>query len=150
MKRISFNVCLIILMLCASQSTAFSQYYTGQRVFSSKFPAETKDYDRDNYVKIENSSGDIIVAIENVRTGKTIQHAYILSMDDYQFKYIPVGSYVCKYMWTDPVTGKRMFEKDNSYMEFKPNEYGGYVITMQETVYGNLDQSRIDEEDFFN
>ena len=42
-----------------------------------------------------------------------------------------------------------MFEKDNSYMEFKPDEYGGYVITLQETEYGNLDQSRIDEDDFF-
>ena len=140
----------LLLICCLALSfDGLSQYHTGQRVFSSKFPTETKDYQQDTYVKIENSSGDIIVAIENVRTGKTIQHAYILSNDDYEFKYIPVGTYVCKYMWTDPITGRRMFEKDNSYMEFKPDEYGGYVITLQETEYGNLDQSRIDEDDFF-
>ena len=149
MKRVAFHIPLIVLIFFAVQAPAIAQYYTGQRVFASKFPTETKDYQQDTYVKIENSSGDIIVAIENVRTGKTIQHAYILSNDDYEFKYIPVGTYVCKYMWTDPITGRRMFEKDNSYMEFKPDEYGGYVITLQETEYGNLDQSRIDEDDFF-
>ena len=149
MKFLNLRWILIVLALSVIQAPAIAQYYTGQRVFSSKFPAETKDYQQDTYVKIENTSGDIIVAIENVRTGKTIQHAYILSTDDYEFKYIPVGRYVCKYMWTDPITGRRMFEKDNSYMEFKPDESGGYVITLQETEYGNLDQSRIDEDDFF-
>jgi len=43
-----------------------------------------------------------------IRLGKTIQHAYILSDDTYEFKNIPVGKYYCKYMWTDPVTGKRL------------------------------------------
>ena len=52
-------------------------------------------------------------------------------------------------MWTDS-RGKRHFNKDNSTMPFKPNEVGGYVITMQKTVNGNLTQSSISEDEFFN
>jgi len=85
-----------------------------------------------------------------IRLGKTIQHAYILSYDTYEFKNIPVGKYYCKYMWTDPVTGKRLFQKDNSLMEFKVDEYGGYVITLESTTNGNLTQSSIDENEFFD
>jgi len=33
---------------------------------------------------------------------------------------------------------------------FKPNEVGGYVITMEKTVSGNLTQSSISENEFFN
>ena len=109
-----------------------------------------KDYSQDTYIRIENSSDDMIVAVENVSTGKVIQHAYILARDTYDFEYIPVGTYVCKYMWTDKRTGKRLYEKDNEFMTFSKNEYGGYVITLQETVYGNLTSKSIDEEDFFN
>ena len=68
-----------------------------------------------------------------------------MNSDDFAEMQTPTST-----MWTDPITGRRMFEKDNSYMEFKPDEYGGYVITLQETQYGNLDQSRIDEDDFFH
>ena len=67
----------------------------------------------------------------------------------YKFKNIPVGTYVCNYMWTDS-RGKRHFNKDNSTMPFKPNEVGGYVITMEKTVNGNLSQSSISEDEFFN
>jgi hypothetical protein len=145
------SVFYLLLIFClASSFEGFAQYYTGQRVFSSKFPSEKKDYSQDTYVKIENSSGDIIVAIEDVRLGKTIQHAYILSYDSYEFKNIPVGKYYCKYMWTDPLTGKRLFQKDNSLMEFKVDEYGGYVITLESTTNGNLTQSSIDENEFFD
>ena len=131
-------------------TVAWGQYYTGERVFRSRFPSEVKDYSQDTYIRIENSSDDMIVAVENVSTGKVIQHAYILARDTYDFEYIPVGTYVCKYMWTDKRTGKRLYEKDNEFMTFSKNEYGGYVITLQETVYGNLTSKSIDEEDFFN
>jgi len=136
-------LCVLLPKLCAGQ------YATGDRVFRSKFPAEVRDYAQDTYVRIENSSDDIIVAVENVFTGKVIQHAYILARDTYDFRHIPVGTYVCKYMWTDSF-GKRRFEKDNQTMTFQVDEVGGYVITLTETVYGNLSQSAIDEDDFFD
>ena len=139
---------LTIILFCLLTTNCYSQYYTGQKVFKDKFPTENKDYNQDTYIKIENASGDIIVAVENTYTGKVIQHAYINSKDTYEFKYIPVGNYVCKYMWTD-ITGKKRFEKDNSSMDFPKNQYGGYIITLTETPLGNLSQSGISESDFF-
>ena len=139
-----------IVLLSALMSPHLSaQYYTGQKVFSSKFPSEVKDYNQDTYILIENSSTDIIVAVEDVISGHVIQHAYITSKDSYKFEYIPVGTYVCKYMWTDTY-GKKHFEKDDSSMTFKVDEYGGYVITLTEVEYGNLSQSGISEDEFFN
>ena len=52
-------------------------------------------------------------------------------------------------MWTDR-NGKRYFNKDDKSMAFKTNEVGGYVITMQKTTSGNLTQSSISEDEFFN
>lgn len=140
----------LILAMCAfAPQFCAGQYATGDRVFRSKFSSEVKDYSQDTYIRIENSSDDIIVAVENVYTGKVIQHAYILARDTYDFTYIPVGTYVCKYMWTDKF-GNRRYEKDNQNMTFSVNEVGGYVITLTETVYGNLTQSAIGEDDFFD
>ena len=138
-----------IVLFCLATTNCYSQYYTGQKVFKDKFPSETKDYNQDTYIKIENASGDIIVAVENTYTGKVIQHAYITSRDTYEFKYIPVGNYVCKYMWTDS-NGKKRYEKDNSSMDFLKDQYGGYVITLTETPSGNLSQSAINESEFFD
>tara|TARA_B100001059_G_C17795325_1_gene562675 strand:+ start:1205 stop:1639 length:435 start_codon:yes stop_codon:yes gene_type:complete len=144
MKYILLTVSLIIFSFTIS-----AQYYTGQKVFASKFPQESVDLSMDTYLQINNSNIDMIVAIENVRTGKVIQHAYINSEDTYKFKNIPVGKFVCKYMWTDKF-GNKNFQKDDAVLEYKENEYGGYVITMQKSVVGNLTQSSISENDFFN
>ena len=138
-----------LALICLATTNCNAQYYTGQKIFKDKFPSETKDYNQDTYIKIENSSGDIIVAVENTRTGRVIQHAYINSRDTYEFKYIPVGTYVCKYMWTDSY-GKKRYEKDNSTMDFPKDQYGGYVITLTETPLGNLSQSGISENEFFD
>ena len=146
MKRIFFI--LVIICLCSS-FTRYQKYYTGQRVFSNKFPEEIKDYNQDTFIKINNAKGDIIVAIEDVNRKRVIQHSYIISYDTYSFKNIPVGTYVAKYMWTD-ANGRRRYEKDNSTMQFKSDEYGGYEITLEETIMGNLSQSSISESDFFN
>jgi len=127
-----------------------AQYYTGQKVFASKFPSEIFDVNMDTYLKIINSDQDLIVAIENVSTGKVIRHAYINSEEAYEFKNIPVGSYVCKYMWTDKFSGKKQYNKDDQFLEYEENQYGGYVITMEGSVNGNLSQSEISENDFFN
>ena len=127
-----------------------AQYYTGQKVFASKFPSEIFDVKMDTYLKIVNSDQDLIVAIENVSTGKVIRHAYINSEEAYEFKNIPVGSYVCKYMWTDKFSGKKQYNKDDQFLEYEENQYGGYVITMEGSVNGNLSQSKISENDFFN
>tara|TARA_B110000259_G_scaffold168156_1_gene197002 strand:- start:10809 stop:11243 length:435 start_codon:yes stop_codon:yes gene_type:complete len=127
-----------------------AQYYTGQKVFASKFPSEIFDINMDTYLKIINSDQDLIVAIENVSTGKVIRHAYINSEEAYEFKNIPVGSYVCKYMWTDKFSGKKQYNKDDQFLEYEENQYGGYVITMEGSVNGNLSQSEISENDFFN
>lgn len=140
---------LIIVIIYIAPTNCNAQYYTGQKVFKNKFDTEIKDYNQDTYIKIENASGDIIVAVENIRTGKVIQHAYITSKDTYKFNYIPVGTYMCKYMWTDNY-GKKRYEKDNSTMTFKKDEYGGYVITLTETQFGNLTQSGISEDEFFD
>ena len=138
-----------LALICLVTTNCHAQYYTGQKVFKDKFPSETKDYNQDTYIKIENASGDIIVAVENTYTGRVIQHAYITSRDTYKFKYIPVGTYVCKYMWTDSY-GKKRYEKDNSTMDFLKDQYGGYVITLTETPLGNLSQSGISENEFFD
>ena len=143
MKNIFFFLILLISF------SSFSQYYTGQRVFAEKFPQELKDYNQDTYIKVNNVKGDIIVAIQDINLNKVIQHSYILSYQTYTFKNIPVGTYVAKYMWTDS-NGNKRFEKDNSSMKFKKNEYGGYEITLEETVNGNLSQSSISENEFFN
>ena len=127
-----------------------AQYYTGQKVFASKFPSEIFDINMDTYLKIINSDQDLIVAIENVSTGKVIRHAYINSEEAYEFKNIPVGSYVCEYMWTDKFSGKKQYNKDDQFLEYEENQYGGYVITMEGSVNGNLSQSEISENDFFN
>lgn len=142
---------LILLVVIFTGFTLSAQYFTGQRVFSSKFPSEIKDYNQDTYLKIDNSCyecDDIIVAIENVYKNRVIQHAYIKKGSSYSFKNIPVGTYVCKYMWTDKF-GNKHYQKDNSSMQYKEDEVGGYEITLEETEYGNMSQSTIDKDDFF-
>jgi hypothetical protein len=138
-----------LALICLATINCYSQYYTGQKVFKDKFPSEKKDYNQDTYLEIENDGGDIIVAVENTLTGRVIQHAYIKSRDTHKFTYIPIGVYVCKYMWTDN-NGRKHFQKDNSTMQYKVNEVGGYVITLKETQFGNLSQSDIDESEFFD
>ena len=100
MKNLFFTITLFV-----SFST-FSQYYTGQRVFSNKFPTEISDIKQDTYILIKNSNTDIIVAVKDLSRGFVIQHAYIKAQDNYKFTNIPVGKYVCMYMWTDSL-GKR-------------------------------------------
>lgn len=139
-----FFVCFLIL-----STSVRAQYYTGQKVFVNKFPTEISDNTQDTYIQINNSDGDIIVAVEQFSSGRVIRHAYIKSNDSYKFKNIPVGSFICKYMWTDRY-GNKHFNKDNESMQFKANEVGGYVITMEKSVGGNLTQSGISEADFFN
>ena len=149
MKRIFKSLIVVLIFLSASNCIAQS---TGQRIFKSKFPTETKDYNQDTYVKIDNTcSGctDIIVAVESISLDKVIQHAYIKGGDAYEFNYIPVGTYVCKYMWTDSF-GRKHYEKDEKTMRFGPDQYGGYIITMEETVSGNLHQEDISENEFFD
>ena len=90
-----------------------------------------------------------LVAVRNIKSDRVIQHAYIKARQSYKFKNIPVGTYVCNYMWTDR-NGKRYFNKDDKSLAFKTNEVGGYVITMQKTTSGNLTQSSISEDEFFN
>jgi hypothetical protein len=53
------------------------------------------------------------------------------------------------YMWTD-TQGKRHYNIDDKSMDFPVNQIGGYEITMQKSVAGNLTQSAIDEDNFFN
>ncbi len=142
------NFCIAIFF-CFTTISSYAQYHTGQRVFKDKFPSEIKDSKQDTYIKIENSPGDIIVAVENTYTGRVIQHAYILSNDVYEFRNIPVGNYVCKYMWTDN-NGRKRFQKDNSTMEFPKDQYGGYIIQLTQTPLGNLSQSSISENEFFD
>ena len=144
MKYITTNLLFLVFI------NINAQYYTGQKVFASKFPSEIFDVNMDTYLKIINSDQDLIVAIENVSTGKVIRHAYINSEEAYEFKNIPVGSYVCKYMWTDKFSGKKQYNKDDQFLEYEENQYGGYVITMEGSVNGNLSQSEISENDFFN
>ena len=143
MKKLLFTLALFFPLLI------FSQYYTGQRVFSEKFPAEVNDKNQDTYIQIKNSNTDIIVAVKDLSKGVVIQHAYIKAKGNYKFINIPVGSYTCMYMWTD-LSGKRHYNIDNKSMDFPINQIGGYVITMQKSVVGNLTQSAIDEDDFFN
>ena len=141
------NYLIILATLISINVTA--QYYTGERVFALKFPSEKSNLDNDTYVQINNSNLDLIVAIEDISSGQVIQHAYIKAEDSYKFTNIPVGSYVCKYMWTDK-NGNKNFQKDDSYLVYKKDEVGGYEITMQKSVSGNLSQSKISETDFFN
>ena len=137
-------VCFLILSISAR-----AQYYTGQKVFVNKFPTEISDNKQDTYIQINNSDGDIIVAVEQFSSGRVIRHAYIKSNDSYKFKNIPVGSFICKYMWTDRY-GNKHFNKDDESMQFNTNEVGGYIIKMEKSVGGNLTQSGISEADFFN
>ena len=143
MKNLLFTLALFLPLLI------FSQYYTGQRVFAKKFPVEVDDKNQDTYIHIKNSNTDIIVAVKDLTKGVVIQHAYINAKGNYKFTNIPVGTYVCMYMWTD-LLGKRHYNIDDKSMAFLTNQIGGYVITMQKSVAGNLSQSPIDEEDFFN
>ncbi len=140
---------LFFVFFVISSISVNAQYYTGQKVFANKFPTEILDNSQDTYIQINNSSGDIIVAIEQLNSSRVVQHAYIKSNDTYKFKSIPIGTYICKYMWTDR-NGNRHFNKDDKSMQFQVNEVGGYVITMEKSVSGNLTQSGISESDFFN
>lgn len=142
-KRLLF-VCFLIF-----SSSISAQYYTGQKVFANKFLVEISDNSQDTYIQINNSDGDIIVAVEQLRSGRVIQHAYIKSYDSYKFDGMPVGAFICKYLWTDR-NGNKHFNKDDKSMQFNVNEVGGYVITMEKSVSGNLTQSGISEDDFFN
>ena len=143
-SKMFFFICFLILSISVR-----AQYYTGQKVFVNKFPTEISDNKQDTYIQINNSDGDIIVAVEQLSSGRVIQHAYIKSNDSYKFDGIPVGVFICKYMWTDR-NGNKHFNKDDKSMQFNVNEVGGYVITMEKSVSGNLTQSGISEDDFFN
>jgi|TARA_B110000908_G_C10142581_1_gene397490 hypothetical protein len=143
MKKILFILTLFFPLLI------FSQYYTGQRVFSEKFPVEVIDNKQDTYIEIKNSNIDIIVAVKDLSKDIVIQHAYIKAKENYKFKNIPVGNYICMYMWTD-LLGNRHYSIDDKSMDFPVNQIGGYEITMEKSVAGNLSQSAIDEDDFFN
>ncbi len=147
-KTTTLKKLLFIIFLFISVTT-FSQYYTGQRVFLNKFPSEISDNKQDTYILIKNSNTDIIVAVKDLSRGVVIQHAYIKAQDNYKFTNIPIGKYVCMYMWTDSL-GKRHYNIDDKSMDFPFNQIGGYEITMQKSVAGNLTQSSIDEDDFFN
>lgn len=136
----------LFLML---NTLTYGQYYTGQKVFVNRFPPEIVDLTQDTYIEIKNAEGDIIVAVENINTNTVIQHAYIKSNDTFNFKNIPIGTYVCKYMWTDNL-GKHRYVKDDANMVFKYNEVGGFQIIMQKSVSGNLSQTGISENEFFN
>lgn len=143
---------ILLLIFSASFLTVDAQYYTGQKVFSNKFPYEKIDYSQDTYLKIDNSCrgcNDIIVAIENVYSGRVIRHAYINSGDIFDFNYIPVGTYICKYMWTDRY-GQKSYQKDDSSFSYGANQIGGYIIKLEQTQFGNLSQSSIDEDEFFD
>ena len=64
----------------------------------SRFPSEVKDYSQDTYIHVENSSDDMIVAVENVSTGKVIQHAYILArtrMTSNTFQWVRTCANTC-------------------------------------------------------
>ena len=56
--------CFCFFILCLFYAEA--QYYTGQKVFANKFPNEIIDNSRDTYIQINNSIGDIIVALEQL------------------------------------------------------------------------------------
>lgn len=142
MKKLLFLFFLFFPLLI------FSQYLTGQKVFAKKFQEEVYDKSQDTYIQIKNSNTDIIVAVKDLSKDKVIQHAYINAKDNYKFINIPVGTYVCMYMWTD-LLGKRHYNIDDKSMDFPINQIGGYVITMQKSIAGNLSQSAIKEEDFF-
>ena len=71
-----FFVCFLI-----SSISVNAQYYTGQKVFVNKFPTEISDNKQDTYIQINNSDGDIIVAVEQFSSGRVIRHAYIKSND---------------------------------------------------------------------
>jgi len=141
-----------LALICLATTNCHAQYYTGQKVFKDKFPSENKDYNQDTYIKIDNTCygcKDMIVAVESIGLNKVIQHAYIKSGDAHDFEYIPVGTYVCKYMWTDS-NGRKHYEKDEKSMKFGYDQYGGYVITMKKTTIGNLEQEDISENEFFD
>lgn len=140
---------IIVLLLIPLFSV--SQYYTGQKVFQDKFPTELVDINRSSYLLVKNSNQDIVVALKDVNKNIVIQHAYIKAEENYKFKNIPLGKYVCMYMWTDSF-GKRHFSIDDKYMDFpeEKTSYAYYEITMEKSVGGNLSQSSINEEDFFN
>ena len=52
-------------------------------------------------------------------------------------------------MWTDSF-GRKHYEKDEKTMTFGRDQYVGYIITLEETVNGNLDQEDISEKEFFD
>jgi len=62
----------LIIVLLFIPFLIFSQYYTGQRVFSNKFMSEIKYLNQDTYIKIENSNRDIIVAVKDLIKGRVI------------------------------------------------------------------------------
>lgn len=140
-----------IILLLLIPLFSVSQYYTGQKVFQDKFPTELADKNRSSYLLVKNSNQDIVVALKDVNKDIVIQHAYIKAEENYKFKNIPLGKYVCMYMWTDSL-GKRHFSIDDKYMDFpeEKTSYAYYEITMEKSVGGNLSQSSINEEDFFN
>ena len=142
---------IILIPLVFSFYNLCAQNYTGQRIYSSKFPSEIKDSEQDTYIKINNSCYDcynIVVAIEDFYRNRVIQHAFIKKGSNYSFKNLPVGTYFCKYLWTDEY-GKKHYQKDNSKMQYKLDEVGGYEIILEKTQHGNLTKSTIDEDDFF-
>ena len=143
-----FTFALILLQT----TNCHAQYYTGQKVFKDKFPSEIKDFNQDTYIRIDNTCYgcvNIIVAVESIGLNKVIQHAYISAGDAHYFKYIPVGTYICKYMWTDS-NGRKHYEQDEKSLSFGYDQYGGYVITMQKTTSGNLEQEDITANEFFD
>ena len=51
-------------------------------------------------------------------------------------------------MWTDRY-GRKKYQKDDSSFSYGVDEVGGYIITLEQTRFGNLSQSSIDEDEFF-
>lgn len=115
------------------------------------------------------NSSDAIVCLVNVTTGKTIRNEYIRAGSHYRMESIPSGTYYLKVFYGNDwnpmlynVCGtKGSFETDthfsksddsSDWIEIENSEYAYTTgeITLYTVANGNMSQSPINEQSFFN
>ena len=148
--------------------------YKGKQLSNGKSPFDAcfgkSKYGGNAWILFKNSNtSDAIVCLVNVNSGRTIRNEYIRAGSNYKMRKIPSGTYYLKVFygndWNPTIknvcgtkgsfdTGAHFSKSEDSSdwisVENNSSSYSTHEITLYTVANGNMSQSPIDEQSFFN